>query len=80
MPKWWPWGRSARQTAPVEPATQAAPVSGGQPAWQRLAPVQRTVGDIEPTAQFEGFTDSLTTSQNPGFTRPVSLLTADHTG
>ncbi|MBN3453246.1 hypothetical protein JNN96_04360 [Mycobacterium sp. DSM 3803] len=80
MPKWWPWGRSARQTAPVEPATQSAPVGGGQPAWQRLAPVQRTVGDIEPTAQFEGFTESLTTSQNPGFTRPVSLLTADHTG
>jgi hypothetical protein len=73
MPKWWPWGRS-KQPDP-KPAAPAIPQ---QPAWHGLPAVQRTVGDIEPTAHLQGFTASLTTSQNPGFTRPLDLLAAQH--
>ena len=73
MPKWWPWGRSKHpDTEPAAPAVRP------EPAWHRLPAVQRTVGDIEPTAQLRGFTASLTTSQNPGFTGPLELLAAEH--
>lgn len=76
MPKWWPWARSERPAMPTEPS---APVAADRPpaAWRRLAPIQRTVGDIEPTAQFAGFAETLTTSANPAFTRPMALLTAE---
>jgi hypothetical protein len=73
MPKWWPWGRSKHPDP--EPA---APAFRSEPAWHRLAPVQRTIGDIEPTAHLQGFTASLTTSQNPAFTGPLELLTTEH--
>ena len=73
MPKWWPWGRSKRPDP--EPA---APAIRSEPAWHRVHAVQRTVGDIEPTAQLQKFTASLTTSQNPGFTGPLQLLAAEH--
>ena len=73
MPKWWPWGRSKHpDPEPIAPAIRP------EPAWHRLPPVQRTVGDIEPTAHLQGFTESLTTSQNPGFTAPLELLSAKH--
>ncbi|ORA28194.1 hypothetical protein BST13_28975 [Mycobacterium aquaticum] len=45
--------------------------------WQRLVAVTPTTGDIEPTAHLNGFTATLTTSQNPAFTRPVQLLAVD---
>lgn len=73
MPKWWPWGRSKHSDP--EPA---APVSRPEPAWHRLPVIQRTVGAIEPTAHLQGFTESLTTSQNPGLTGPLDLLSAEH--
>lgn len=78
MPKWWPWGRSANKVA-AEPATAAGQTFPPMPSWQRLAPLQRTVG-LEPTALLGGFAYSLTTSQNPGLTRPVQLLAADDAG
>ncbi|MDT5091983.1 MAG: hypothetical protein QOH60_1346 [Mycobacterium sp.] len=75
MPKWWPanwgWGRSKSPAA--EPTAAAV---RREPAWHRLPSIQRTVGDIEPTAQFDGFTESLTTSQNPGLTDSLDLLSA----
>jgi hypothetical protein len=73
MPKWWPW-RGSKHPAP-EPA---APAARAEPAWHRLPSIQRTVGDIEPTAQLQGFTESLTTSQNPGLTGPLEVLSAKH--
>ncbi|MHC9293549.1 hypothetical protein ACRCUN_13835 [Mycobacterium sp. LTG2003] len=76
MPKWWPWGRSA-DSAAAQTASPPAPVIPPTPSWQRMAPLQRTVG-LESTAQLAGFTESLTTSQNPGFTRPVQLLAAEN--
>jgi hypothetical protein len=45
--------------------------------WQRLPAVTPTTGDIQPTAHLNGFTATLTTSQNPQFTRPVQLLAVD---
>lgn len=75
MPKWWPWGRSS-DSAAAQVASPPAPEIPPTPSWQRLAPMQRTVG-LESTAQLAGFTESLTTSQNPGFTRPVQLLAAE---
>lgn len=77
MPKWWPWKRST-DSAAAQAAVPPPPASPPTPSWQRLAPMQRTVG-LESTAQFAGFTESLTTSQNPGFTRPVQLLAAENT-
>lgn len=77
MPKWWPWKRSA-DSAAAQAAVRPPAATPPTPSWQRLAPMQRTVG-LESTAQFAGFTESLTTSQNPGFTRPVQLLTAENT-
>jgi hypothetical protein len=71
MPKWWPWGRHQ------EPVAPAAPAARPEPVWQRLAAVTPTTGDIEPTAHLNGFTATLTTSQNPAFTRPVQLLAVD---
>ena len=73
MPKWWPWGRSKHpDPEPIAPAIRP------EPAWHRLPAVQRTVGDIETTTHLQGFTESLTTSQNPGFTAPLELLSAKH--
>ncbi|MFN3004684.1 hypothetical protein [Mycolicibacterium wolinskyi] len=77
MPKWWPWKRSADSVA-AQAAVPPPAATPPTPSWQRLAPMQRTVG-LESTAQFAGFTESLTTSQNPGFTRPVQLLAAENT-
>lgn len=74
MPKWWPWGR---RPEPVAPAAPAAPAARAEPVWQRLAAVTPTTGDIEPTAHLNGFTATLTTSQNPAFTKPVQLLAVD---
>lgn len=82
MPQWWPWGRSKRSvpelTAPATRPEPAAPTTRPEPAWHRLPAIQRTVGDIEPTTHLQGFTATLTTSQNPGFTRPLQLLAAEH--
>lgn len=72
MPKWWPWGRSA--PAESKPAAAAAPPP--EPSWQRLPAVQRTVGDLDTTAQLAGFTASLTTSQDPRLTGTLDLLAA----
>jgi hypothetical protein len=71
MPKWWPWGRREETVAPPAPAARPEPV------WQRLAAITPTTGDIQPTAHLNGFAATLTTSQNPGFTRPVQLLAVD---
>src|SRR6185503_5759074 len=73
MPKWWPWGRSTHPDP-----TPAAAVAQREPAWQRLAPLQRTLGDLQTTAHLQGFSTSLTTSQNPAVTGPLDLLSADH--
>ena len=73
MPKWWPWGRSKHPDPEL-----AAPATRPEPAWHRLPAVQRTVGDIEPTAHLQGFTESLTTSQNPGITGSLELLSTGH--
>lgn len=73
MPRWWPWGRSKHpEPAPATPAVRP------EPAWHRLPGVQRTVTDMQSTAHLEGFTASLTTSQNPGLTGPLELLAAPH--
>lgn len=71
MPKWWPWGRRPEPVAPPAPAARQEPV------WQRLAAVTPTTGNIQPTAHLNGFTATLTTSQNPALTRPVQLLAVD---
>lgn len=73
MPKWWPWRRSTPEARPVVARTPAVPPA---PPWQRLAPVQRTIG-LTSTAQLAGFTETLTTSQNPALLRPVQLLAAE---
>ena len=73
MPKWWPWGRSTR-AAPDPVATAARP----EPTWHRLPVIQRTVGDIEPTARLEDFNASLTTAQNPALTGQLEVLSAAH--
>ena len=73
MPKWWPWGRLTR-AAPDPVATAARP----EPTWHRLPVIQRTVGDIEPTARLEDFNASLTTAQNPALTGQLEVLSAEH--
>jgi len=73
MHSWWPWSRP-KKTASNAPA----PSSTGEPAWQRLPVMQRTFGGIEPTARLKEFKSSLTTSQNPGSTSPMSVLSDNH--
>jgi hypothetical protein len=74
---WWPFGRSDRPDGNA-PASPPAPAVTAEPAWRRLAPVQRTVGDIEPTAQFGGFNAELTTAQSPVLTGTLDLVAAGH--
>ena len=68
MPKWWPWGRSKHPDP--EPA---APAIRPEPAWHRLPAVQRTVGDIEPTAQLQGFTAVADHFAEPRIHRPAAV-------
>ena len=73
MPKWWPWGRSKHPDPEL-----AAPATQPESAWHRLPAVQRTIGDIETTAHLRGFAESLTTSQDPGITGSLELLSTGH--
>ena len=73
MPNWWPWGRSKHPDPEL-----AAPATRPESAWHRLPAVQRTIGDIETTAHLRGFAESLTTSQTPGITGSLELLSAGH--
>jgi hypothetical protein len=73
MPKWWPWGRSKRPDPEL-----AAPATRPEPAWHRLPAVQPTVGGIDSTVFLQGFTESLTTSQKPGITGSLELLSTGH--
>jgi hypothetical protein len=73
MPKWWHWGRSKRPDPEL-----AAPATRPEPAWHRLPAAQPTVGGIDPTVHLQGFTESLTTSQNPGVTGSLELLSTGH--
>ena len=73
MPKWWPWGRSKHPDPEL-----AAPATRPESAWHRLPAVQRTIGDIDTTAHLRGFAESLTTSQSPGITGSLELLSTGH--
>ena len=73
MPKWWPWGRSKHPDPEL-----TAPASRPEPAWHRLPAIQRMIGDIDPTVHLQGFAESLTTSQNPGITGSLELLSTGH--
>jgi hypothetical protein len=74
MPEWWPWGRSKRP----DPELAAPATTRPEPAWHRLPAVEPMVGGIEPTVHLQGFTESLTTSQNPGITGSLELLSTGH--
>lgn len=62
----WPWQRSA------EPSMPSARGRGDvSPEWPALAPLQRAVKAMRPTAPLGAFTASLTTSRNPSLVPPV---------
>jgi hypothetical protein len=73
MGGWWPWGRS-RQTVP-ESAPAVIPTD---PGWRGLAPIQRAIGPITPTASLSGFIGSLTVAHDPGLVSPPPELATEH--
>ncbi|MBX7432770.1 hypothetical protein JDV09_11735 [Mycobacterium sp. Y57] len=77
MPKWWPWGRSEDPHEAKRPEPEPEPAAPRR-EWRHVPPVQRSVGPAEPVARFAGFTEQLTTSQNPGLTGALPLLSTGH--
>lgn len=70
--RWWPWRRP-------RPTPAETPAPSLHPRWQALAPIQRTVDGMTPTAPLDGFSASLTTAQNPGLISSAAMLATGHT-
>lgn len=64
MRAWW-------RRAPSAAADPKPDLSRARPGWQHLAPLQRTVGPVEPTAPLDSFASSLASGHDPRFLAPL---------